>query len=194
MKPISAGLIEHDGRMINEDVINMVAASGQSDAIEDINPFALDWAVSPHIAAFRAHIAIDIATIKASQVRLLRDRQLLLIEGAGGWYAPINATETMADVARALAAPVLLVVGLKLGCLNHARLTLEAIRSSGLPLAGWIASEIDPDMLAKDENMATLEAIFAKKPLCVLPHTTDSSRDLQHCAQALPPLLGPALA
>jgi dethiobiotin synthetase len=191
MKPISAGLIEHDGHLINEDVREMIAASGQNDAIEDINPFALDWAVSPHIAAYRANISLDIGTIKTSRTRLMRNRELLLVEGAGGWYAPISATETMADVARALGAPVLLVVGLKLGCLSHARLTWEAIRSSGLPLAGWVASEVDPHMLAKDENMATLESIFGKKLLCVLPYSIDPARDSQHCAQALPHLLGP---
>jgi dethiobiotin synthetase len=190
MKPVSAGLIEHDGRMINEDVREIMAASGQNDAIEDINPFALDWAVSPHIAAYRANISLDIGTIKTSRARLMRDRELLLIEGAGGWYAPISTTETMADVARALGAPVLLVVGLKLGCLNHARLTLEAIRGSGLHLTGWIASEIDPNMLAKDQNMATLESIFGKKPLCVLPYSVDPAQDSRHCAQALPHLLG----
>lgn len=193
MKPVSAGLIEHEGRKINEDVVNMLAASGQRDRLEDINPFALDWAVSPHIAAKKAQIAINIPTIVAAHARLQADRELLLAEGAGGWYAPISAIATMADVAVALGSPVLLVVGLKLGCLNHARLSLEAIRASKLALAGWIASEVDPDMLAKSENMSTLGFIFGEKPLFVLPHSADPTEDSRHAARALPRLLGQTL-
>lgn len=190
MKPVSAGLIEHDGRMINDDVLEMLHFSGQNDPLEDINPFALNWPVSPHIAAKKAGISIDIATIVAAAERLARGRDLLFIEGAGGWHAPISMSATMADVAQALGAPVLLVVGLKLGCLSHARLTLAAIRASGLPLAGWIVNEIDPKMLEKTENVATLEAIFDQPALAALPFSLAASGDPARCAPALARLPG----
>jgi dethiobiotin synthetase len=194
MKPVSAGLIEHNGNMINDDVVEMMAASGQQDPLADVNPYALDWPVSPHIAANRAGIAIDIATIVASRDRLARGRELLLIEGAGGWHAPISERATMADVARALDAPVLLVVGLKLGCLNHARLSLEAIRTSGLGVAGWVASEVEQAMAAKEENVATLCAIFGESPVFVLPFSPGRIDDHRHGAQALPRLLAQDIA
>jgi len=189
MKPVSAGLIEQDGHLINEDVADIRRASGQIDPLSQINPYALELPVSPHIAADRAHIMLDIDTISAAADRLGRARELLLIEGAGGWYAPISATATMAEVAKALNAPVLLVVGLKLGCLSHARLTLEAIRASALPFAGWIASELDAHMLEKSANLLALERIFGKSPLFLLPHAADPSADAQQAIDALPQLL-----
>lgn len=189
MKPVAAGRIMHNGRMINEDVVDIVRESGQSDPIEDINPFALDMPISPHIAAKKADIAIDIGTICAAAERLSLGRGLLLIEGAGGWQAPVSETATMADVAHALGAPVVLVVGLKLGCLNHARLTLDAVQASGLPFAGWVASEIDPKMQAKDENVQTLERIFGQAALFALPWSADVSADAGRAASALARLI-----
>jgi dethiobiotin synthetase len=189
MKPVSAGLVERDGRVINEDVADILHVSGQNDPLEDINPFALNLPVSPHIAAKRANIAIDIAIITGAAGRLATGRELLLIEGAGGWHSPIAEAASMADIAHALGAPVLLVVGLKLGCLNHARLTLDAIRASGLPFAGWVASEIDPKMLEKDENMRALVRIFGQAALFSLPYSADVSADAGRAAPALAHLL-----
>lgn len=189
MKPVAAGLIDVDGRRMNEDVALIVQASEQDDPLQCINPYALELPVSPHIAAFRAQIEIDIGMITASADTLARDRQLLLIEGAGGWHAPISPTATMADLARALRAPVLLVVGLKLGCLNHARLSRESILASGLALAGWIGSEIDAEMPEKEENKLQLERIFAEKALAWLPFSLSSSRDADFLGSALPRLL-----
>jgi len=189
MKPVSAGLIDVNGRMINEDVVEIMASSGQDDLVDQINPFALDLPVSPHIAAKRQHIELDIGTITASARHLATGRELLLIEGAGGWHAPISDVATMADVAVALQAPVLLVVGLKLGCLSHARLTREAIGRSGLALAGWIGSEIDDKMPEKDENRRYLEILFGEPALGWLPYSPDRSTDAQKLGSALPRLL-----
>jgi dethiobiotin synthetase len=189
MKPVAAGLIERDGRMINEDIADILRVTGQIDPMSDNNPYALDLPVSPHIAAERAHIAIDIPRIVAAADRLAHGRELLLIEGAGGWHAPISATATMAEVAHALGAPVLLVVGLKLGCLNHARLTLDAIRASGLPFAGWVASEVEQKMLEKDDNLQYLEHMFGQSALFSLPWSADGSADAGRAAAALAQLL-----
>jgi len=189
MKPVAAGLIDVNGRMMNDDVAMMMQVSGQEDPIEQVNPYALIAPVSPHIAAKRQQIEIDVRTIVASAEALASGRELLLIEGAGGWQAPISPAATMADVARALGAPVLLVVGLKLGCLNHARLSRESILRSGLDLAGWLGSEIDADMPEKEENKAYLESIFGEKALSWLPFEPERGADARHLRPALPRLL-----
>ncbi|MFM2287409.1 MAG: dethiobiotin synthase [Pseudomonadota bacterium] len=189
MKPVSAGLIDVNGRMINEDVVEIMASSGQIDLVDQVNPFALDLPVSPHIAAQRQHIELDIGTITTAARGLATGRELLLIEGAGGWHAPISAATTMADVAVALQAPVLLVVGLKLGCLNHARLTREAIERSGLALAGWIGSEIEQKMPEIDENRRYLDILFGEPALGWLPYSPDRDADAQKLGGALPRLL-----
>jgi dethiobiotin synthetase len=174
---------------MNDDVVMIMHASDQADPPAQVNPFALMSPVSPHIAAKRQKIAIDIDTITECAAALARGRELLLIEGAGGWHAPISESATMANIARALRAPVLLVVGLKLGCLNHARLTLESIRRSGLGLAGWIGSELDANMAEKDENRLYLEAMFGESALSWLPFDPDSGGDGRRLASALPRLL-----
>jgi dethiobiotin synthetase len=189
MKPISAGLIDVNGTMINEDVVMIMRASHQQDPLHLINPCALLSPVSPHIAAKKQKIAVDIDAISASADALARDRELLLIEGAGGWHAPVSESATMAHIAQALQAPVLLVVGLKLGCLNHARLTLDAVRRSGLGFAGWIGSEVDQKMHEIEENRLYLESIFGEKALSWLPFAVDPGQDAEHLAGALPRLL-----
>jgi dethiobiotin synthetase len=189
MKPVAAGAKLRDGRMINEDAAMIADITGQNSPYELLNPYCLADAVSPHIAAQRANLRIDIRVIVAGARQISSGNQLFLIEGAGGWYAPISARETMADVARALAVPVLLIVGLKLGCLNHARLTLEAIGECGCRFAGWAGSVIDPDFAALEENCATLEQLLEAPPIALLPHRPERSADARHLAAALPRLL-----
>lgn len=191
MKPVAAGARLHDGHMINEDAAMIADVTGQNSPYELLNPYCLVDAVSPHIAAQRAKRHIDIRVIVAGARQIASGIQLFLIEGAGGWYAPISARESMADVARALDVPVLLIVGLKLGCLNHARLTLEAIRESGCRFAGWAGSVIDPDFAALEENCATLEQLLEAPPMALLPYRPDRSADARHLAAALPRLLAP---
>jgi dethiobiotin synthetase len=189
MKPVAAGAELHDGRMINADAAMIADVTGQNTPCELLNPYCLPDAVSPHIAARRANRHIDIRVIVAGARRIAAGNELFLIEGAGGWYAPISERESMADVARALELPVLLIVGLKLGCLNHARLTLEAIRESGCRFAGWAGSQIDPGFAALAENCATLEQLLEAPPLAVLPYQADSSGDARQLSGALPRLL-----
>ncbi len=117
---------------------------------------------------------------------VLRERSdLLLIEGAGGWYTPISDLASMADLARALGAPVLLVVGLKLGCLNHARLSLEAIGRCGCRFAGWIGNHIDPEFMAPAENLATLRQLLGAEPLALLPYAPSTHDAALHVRGAL---------
>jgi dethiobiotin synthetase len=137
-----------------------------------VNPIALRAPLSPHLAAARDGVRVRAAQVtglvRGAMAQARAD--LVLVEGAGGWRVPLNERETLADVAAELALPVILVVGLRLGCLNHALLTAEAIRRDGLVLAGWIGNAIDPQMLAREENVATLAAALDAPLLGVLPH------------------------
>lgn len=158
MKPVAAGLIEHEGAQVSEDVLLLRAASTLKVPAELDNPVALPEPVSPHLAARHAGRDVRIADLLAPARALQQQADALVVEGAGGWRVPINDDETLADLARALQAPVLLVVGMRLGCLNHALLSAEAIRADGLTLAGWVANHVDPAMACFDENLATLRA------------------------------------
>ena len=153
MKPVVAG--SENGHW--HDAEQLIAASNISAAREHINPYAFDPPVSPHIAARQAGIEIDLAVIQRAYQALSNQADIVIVEGAGGFLVPIGPQQTGADLACALNLPVILVVGMRLGCLNHALLTAQAIHSAGLPLAGWVANCIDPEMLALQENRATLE-------------------------------------
>lgn len=157
MKPIAAGTVCVDGIDSNEDVVALRAASTCAVPPELDNPVLLPDPVSPHIAAARAGVRIDIGHLVACQRALALQADAVVVEGAGGFHVPLSATETGADLAEALGLPVLLVVGLRLGCLNHALLTAEAIRARGLTLAGWVANQVDTTMLAQDDNIAFLQ-------------------------------------
>lgn len=158
MKPVAAGLIDHAGAQVSEDVLMLRAASTLQVPAELDNPVALPEPLSPHLAARHAGRDVRVADLLAPAQRLQQQADAIVVEGAGGWRVPINDDETLADLARALGAPVLMVVGMRLGCLNHAMLTAEAIRADGLTLAGWVANHIDPAMACFDENLATLRA------------------------------------
>ena len=189
MKPVAAGAERIDGRMVSADAVQLASASGQSTPYSDLNPYCLEEAISPHIAAKFANIKIDIDLIVTISRKLQERADLLLIEGAGGWYTPIGDQESMADLALALQAPVLLVVGLKLGCLNHARLTREAIDHSGCRFAGWIGSHIDSGFVAAAENLATLSQLLGTEPLGLLPHSAEVHSDAVQLRDALARLL-----
>src|SRR5690242_19975746 len=132
MKPVAAGAIDTPDGPRNDDALELLGASNVAAAYEDVNPWLLATPASPHLAARADGVTIRHETIVASYWRLAAMSDVLVVEGAGGWLAPISATATMADIAEKLALPVILVVGMRLGCLNHALLTREAIRARGL--------------------------------------------------------------
>lgn len=169
MKPVAAGLLRRGEGWISEDVLTLRAASTVAVPPALDNPVALPEPLSPHLAAARAGRRISVAELLAAQRALLAHADVVLVEGAGGWRVPLNDTETLANLAIAMAAPVVLVVGLRLGCLNHALLSAEAIQADGLRLAGWVANGIDPAMHCRDENIATLQRRLAAPLLGVLP-------------------------
>ncbi|HEU4458345.1 MAG TPA: dethiobiotin synthase [Methylibium sp.] len=153
MKPVAAGL---DANGDNEDVLALAAAGTQPVPRERLNPYALPLAASPHVAAAQVGVEIDLGTIVRAQRTLAAEADAVVVEGAGGFLVPLSAREDGGDLAQALGLPIVLVVGLRLGCLNHALLTRDAIRARGLRLAGWVANRLDPSMPAQDENLAYL--------------------------------------
>ena len=170
MKPVAAGTTLIQGIEANDDVLALRAASTCSVPPALDNPVLLLDAVSPHIAAARAGLRIDIAHIVACHRQLAQLADAVVVEGAGGFLVPLSDTETGADLAQALGLPVVLVVGLRLGCLNHALLTLEAIRARGLRLAGWVASHVDPAMLVQDDNIDFLRQRLGAPLLANIEH------------------------
>lgn len=157
MKPVAAGAEETEQGLRNDDALKLQSAASMKLSYEQVNPVCLPAAVSPHLAAAQAGKRLQVQRIAGfCQGVLMKRADLTLIEGAGGWRVPISEREFMSDLARALNLPVILVVGMKLGCLNHALLTAEAIVRDGLTIAGWIATQRDPDMALLAENLQTL--------------------------------------
>ena len=170
MKPVAAGVVPWGDDWASEDAIALRAASTLAVPPALDNPVLLPDPLSPHIAAARAGVQIDIAAIVRSYQALAAQADAVVVEGAGGFHVPLNDTQTGADLAQALALPVVLVVGVRLGCLNHALLTAEAIRARGLALAGWVANRIDPEMDAVDGNIAYLRARLGAPLLADVPY------------------------
>lgn len=172
LKPVAAGSIATADGPRSEDALALMAASTVALPVAQVNPVLLQAPLSPHIAAAREQRVVRVAQLAGlvRGARMQARADVTLVEGAGGWRVPLNDRETLADLARELAFPVVLVVGLRLGCLNHALLTAEAIRRDGLLLAGWVANAIDPHMDAREENTNTLRAALGAPLLGVIPH------------------------
>lgn len=158
MKPVAAGAIRTGEGWASEDALALRAASSIAVPPELDNPVLLPEPMSPHLAAERAGVRIDVGHIVQCYRELAQRTDAVVVEGAGGFLVPLGERETGADLARALALPVVLVVGLRLGCLNHALLTAEAIRARRLALAGWICNRIDATVLAPEDNIAYLRS------------------------------------
>jgi len=171
MKPVAAGAVVHAGGWANEDTIALLRAAGRDDArAEDATPVLLREPMAPHIAAAREHRVITLEPILEALERARSAGDFVVVEGVGGYRVPLSDSLDTVDMAREMAMPVVLVVGLRLGCLNHALLTAQAIRASGLPLAGWIANAIDPAMVVADENVEALRERLGAPLLGRLPH------------------------
>lgn len=156
MKPIASGCEWSDGGWRNEDALALQAASDPRPDYAQVNPFALPLPLAPEIAAAEAGVTLTVEPIRAAFDALRAQAGSVVVEGVGGWAAPLSATLDQAGLARALRLPVVMVVGLRLGCLNHARLTAAAIAADGLACLGWIANEIDPAMARIDQNVELL--------------------------------------
>ena len=156
MKPVAAGSDLVNGQWVNDDVLRLEEASNVKAPRELINPYSFKEAVAPHIAAEKVGIEIKIDVIKQAFQALSKLADIVIVEGAGGFLVPLNDQQSMADLPTALDIPVILVVGMKLGCINHSLLTVEAIKARGLKLHGWVANQIEPGMAFYDENITTI--------------------------------------
>ena len=170
MKPVASGCHATPAGLRNEDAEVLIAASNPAPAYGDCNPCALAEPIAPHIAARRRDTEIVLAPLREAYRRIARDADRVVVEGVGGWMAPLSDSLMQADLVRALELPVVLVVGLRLGCISHALLSARAIAADGCRLAGWIANHVDPAMAAVDENIATLRERIDAPLLGVLGH------------------------
>jgi dethiobiotin synthetase len=186
-KPVSAGCRRESGRLINADAELLAALAPHRLPLEWVNPVALEPAVAPHIAAAEAGIELDPVRLAEACRSAGAGAEFLVVEGAGGWRVPLGGVASFSDLAALLKLPVILVVGLRLGCLNHALLTAEAIRGDGLRLAGWVANTLQPDMPRLEENVSTLASRLGE-PLARLPrvHAPDEPARARAVAALLP--------
>lgn len=184
LKPVAAGCEQTPNGLRNDDAVVLHRAINTELSYEQINPIALEPAMAPHVAAAQAQRTITVDRLMGFCRGVLMNRaDFAVVEGAGGWRVPINHRETLADLAKALSLPVVMVVGMRLGCLNHAWLTAEAIRRDGLSIAGWVSNHIDPDMPAYQESLETLERCLPAPclghiPFLSNPQGIDIQKDL----------------
>ncbi len=169
MKPVASGCASGPQGLRSDDAIKLLAAGSIDAAYEDVNPYALADPIAPHIAAGQVGVDIELGRIRTAYAALAKQADRVIVEGVGGWRVPLGPALAVSDLPNALGIPVVLVVGLRLGCLNHSLLTAESIRARGVRLLGWIANEVDPDMRARDENIATLAALIDAPSLGVVP-------------------------
>lgn len=172
MKPVAAGARLDDGRLVNDDVIELTQASTVTAPAADVNPYCFAPAIAPHIAASEAGVTIEIEPVRKAYSRLADLADCVIVEGAGGFRVPLGPTSDTADLAAGLALPVVLVVGIRLGCINHALLTADAIAGAGLPFAGWVANSIDEHMMKAEENVETLQRRLRAPLLGRIPYST----------------------
>jgi len=154
MKPVSAGSAPGE---LNEDVVALMQAANVASDVSDVNPYAFADPIAPHIAAQQSGVKIELSVIAGAYSRLAETADVVVVEGAGGWRVPLNEHEDMADLAQCLNLPVVLVVGLRLGCLNHAILTAESIALRQMRWAGWVGNHIDPAMAQQRANLDALQ-------------------------------------
>lgn len=173
MKPVAAGAVLRRDGWRNEDVDRLRAAANVDAPVAAVNPYCFAPAIAPHIAAAEAGVAIRLPVIAARYAQLARAADVVVVEGVGGLLVPLGPRSCASEIPRRLGLPVVLVVGLRLGCLNHALLTVEALRIRGLRLAGWVANRIDPRMARRRENLETLVSRIDAPLLGVLPHACD---------------------
>jgi len=169
-KPVVAGTYQSaDGKLLNEDLETLRIASQLAPDQVNLSPYILDMPVAPHLAAANKGIILQLSTIMQSLHETQKHSDCLIIEGAGGLLIPLNDHENLGDLVQQIGLPVILVVGMKLGCINHALLTQEAIKARGLKIAGWIANSLSCEMFLLKENIDTLQAKIDAPFLGLIP-------------------------
>lgn len=174
-KPVAAGCTGPATALRNDDALVLSSLTGRNEPYERVNPVALEPAIAPHIAAAEIGMRLSAGDLARAGAAAASGEAVVVAEGAGGWLVPLGPGETMEDLAMALGLPVVLVVGLRLGCLNHSLLTARAVEASGLTVAGWVANTLDPAMPRLDGNVACLQERLAAPFLGVVPNFGDTS-------------------
>ncbi|MGA8277599.1 MAG: dethiobiotin synthase [Rhodanobacteraceae bacterium] len=186
MKPVASGCRATSLGLRNEDAEALIAAGNPAPRYDDCNPFALSEPLAPHLAARRDRTEISLARVSDAYDRLESNADCIVVEGVGGWSVPLSDELMQVDLVRVLELPVILVVGLRLGCLNHALLSARAIEADGCALLGWVGNRIDPSMDRPDENLATLRNRLRVPCLGVLPYFDDGDfRGAASCLDAV---------
>lgn len=187
MKPVSAGCETTSAGLRNGDAVQLLQQSNVMLDYGAVNPYAFAPAIAPHIAAADEGVRIDMETIHQHFERIAAQSDCVIVEGAGGWQVPLNDFQTIADLGKRLQLPVILVAGMRLGCISHTLLTVESISRSGLPLAGWVANQAQPEMRRLEENITALRQRIEAPLLGVIPHLQqhDAATVARHLA--LPP-------
>jgi len=173
MKPVASGCRQTAHGWRNDDALALIARSAGAPDYALVNPYALAEAIAPHLAAVAAGVEIRLDPILAAFAALSTNADCLVVEGVGGWAVPLSPTLMQADLVRALKLPAILVVGLRLGCINHALLSARAILADGCRLIGWIGNRIDPEMASVEENLSTLRELLPAPCLGVIPYATN---------------------
>ena len=176
MKPVATGCRTDAPDRANEDVAALIDASSVRAHIDLVNPYCFEPPIAPNLAAQQAGSRISLERIRECYLSLASLADCVVVEGAGGLLAPLNREEDFGDLVRSLELSVVLVVGMRLGCLNHALLTAAAIRGRGLPFAGWVANRIDPAMPFFEDNLEFLEQKLPAPLVAILPFAPDKAQ------------------
>ncbi len=175
MKPVASGSELTPSGLRNDDALQLMAQVDCTLPYDVINPYTFQPAIAPHIAAELAGVTMDLQRINALYQDISAQADICVVEGAGGWLVPLNSGESMAELVVQLDLPVVLVVGMRLGCLNHAMLTVESILARGVPLAGWIANQVAPGMACLEQNIETLRQWLPAQLLGVVEYLPGTS-------------------
>ncbi len=176
VKPVASGCSRTPEGLRNDDALALLGECSLALGYAEVNPLAFEPAIAPHLAAREAGVHLDVAALREPvQAMLAKGADLTLVEGAGGWRVPLAGQARLSDLVRALNMPVILVVGVRLGCINHAVLSAEAIIGDGLPLAGWVANVVDPQTALLEDNLATLAERLAAPCLGRVPYLAEAT-------------------
>jgi dethiobiotin synthetase len=169
MKPVASGCERHADGLRSSDALRLRAQASREAPYELVNPYAFEPPIAPHIAAGHEGVDIELEVIRERAEALAAETDVLVVEGVGGWRVPLGPSLFVSDLPRELGLPVIMVTGLRLGCINHSLLTADSIRAGGNRLAGWVANQVDPSMQVPEENLATLAALVDAPFLGLVP-------------------------
>jgi dethiobiotin synthetase len=186
MKPVAAGALRTRGGLLNSDALAIQEQCNPPLGYRSVNPYCFEPAVAPHLAAAQADTRIDLDMLEQAYGKLAQSHQAVVVEGVGGWKVPLNEEQDSADLCRRLNLPVVLVVGLRLGCINHSLLTVESIEASGVPLLGWVANHIDANMALAEDNIQTLKRRIKAPLLGRIPRLDNPRADTVSTYLSLP--------